>query len=243
MKNLLIIGGKSDIGKEIEKQFICNGFNIVLAGRSIENDNSFVDELSALSNNFIKNINFDICDFQNHKDFYKNINPKPDGVVVVSGYMADQKNAEIDFEESLNTINVNYLGPVSILNIIANEMEKSKKGFIIGISSVAGDRGRRSNYIYGSSKAAFSTYLSGLRNRLSTSNIQVLTVKPGFVYTKMTKHLDLPSILTAKPEKVAIDIFNAYKRRKSILYTRGIWRLIMLIIKIIPESIFRRTNL
>ena len=122
-------------------------------------------------------------------------------------------------------------------------MEKNKNGFIVGVSSVAGDRGRKANYIYGSSKAAFSAYLSGLRNRLFESKIQVLTVKPGFVATKMTDGLDLPEKLTAQPEEVAKDIFVAQQKGKDILYTKGIWRLIMLIIKHIPEFIFKKLSI
>ena len=107
---------------------------------------------------------------------------------------------------------------------------KRKSGFIVGISSVAGERGRQSNYIYASSKSAFTIYLDGLRNRLFTSNVHVLTVKPGFVYTKMTHHLNLPKLLTANPSKVAQDIVKAQQKKKNILYTLWFWKLIMLII-------------
>jgi short-subunit dehydrogenase len=164
-------------------------------------------------------------------------------VIVAAGYMAEQKICENDWSETLNTINVNFTGAVSILNIVANDMEKNKNGFIVGISSVAGDRGRKANYIYGSSKAAFSAYLSGLRNRLFESKVQVLTVKPGFVATKMTAGLDLPEKLTANPEDVANDIYTAQQKSKDVLYTKGIWRLVMLIIKHIPEFIFKRMSL
>ena len=186
---------------------------------------------------------FDITKFETHSDFYNSLEPKPFGVIVAAGYMAEQKECEKNFTKTLNTINVNYTGAVSILNIIANDMEKNKNGFIVGVSSVAGDRGRRTNYIYGSTKAAFSAYLSGLRNRLYESKIQVLTVKPGFVATKMTQHLDLSAKLTAQPEDVALDIYNAQQKGKDVLYTKGIWRLIMLIIKHIPEFIFKRMSL
>jgi short-subunit dehydrogenase len=111
------------------------------------------------------------------------------------------------------------------------------------VSSVAGDRGRKANYIYGSAKAAFSTYLSGLRNRLYENNVQVLTVKPGFVPTKMTEGLDLPPNLTAQPEDVASDIYKAQNKGKNILYTKSIWRLVMLIIKHIPEFIFKKMSI
>ena len=159
---------------------------------------------------------FDITKFETHIDFYNSLEPKPLGVIVAAGYMAEQKECENDFTKTLNTINVNFTGAVSILNIVANNMEKSKNGFIVGVSSVAGDRGRKANYIYGSSKAAFSAYLSGLRNRLFESKVQVLTVKPGFV---------------------------AQQKGKDILYTKSIWKLIMLIIKHIPEWKFKRMSI
>jgi short-subunit dehydrogenase len=157
--------------------------------------------------------------------------------------MSEQKKCEIDWSQTLNTIQVNYTGAVSFLNIVAADMEQKKNGFIVGVSSVAGERGRKANYIYGSSKAAFSNYLSGLRNRLHGSKVNVLTVKPGFVATKMTEGLDLPVKLTAKPEDVAKDIYKAQQRGKDILYTKSIWILIMFIIKLIPEWKFKTMNI
>ena len=129
------------------------------------------------------------------------------------------------------------------MNIIANDFEQRRSGTIIGISSVAGDRGRQSNYLYGSAKAALTTYLSGLRNRLARSNVHVVTVKPGFVRTKMTSGLALPGPLTAKPERVAADIFDAYQKRGDQLYTLWPWRYLMFIIRNIPEPVFKRLRL
>jgi hypothetical protein len=129
------------------------------------------------------------------------------------------------------------------LNIIANDFEQRRSGVIIGVSSVAGDRGRGSNYMYGSAKAGFTAYLSGLRNRLAKSNVHVITVKPGFVRTRMTEGLPLPGPVTAKPEQVARDVFKAYRGRRNEVYTLWMWRYIMLVIKLIPEAIFKRLNL
>ena len=140
-------------------------------------------------------------------------------------------------------IDTNYTGVISLLNIIANDFEKRKRGFIIGISSVAGDRGKKSNYLYGSAKVAFTTYLSGLRNRLYKANVHVLTVKPGFVNKHMTAKIDLTKRLTAQPEDVAKDIFDAQKSKKDILYTMWTWKWIMMFIKMIPEFLYKKTNL
>lgn len=243
MKYVLIIGAKSDIAKELARIYAQNGYNLYLAGRNIHEIEEMANDLKIRYGVEVVLKEFDITAFDTHKDFYDQLNPKPFGVIVSSGYMADQKECERDWSKTLNTINVNYTGAVSILNIVANDMEQRKEGFIIGISSVAGDRGRKTNYIYGSSKAGFSAYLSGLRNRLFSSNVRVLTVKPGFVYTKMTAHLKLPPILTSKPEEVARDIFNAQQKGKDVLYTKWIWRYIMLIIKHIPEGIFKRMSI
>lgn len=243
MSYVLIIGAKSDIAKEVARVYAKNGYDLYLAARQSDSLNDLANDIKIRSNVDVKLKEFDITDFKSHSNFYTNLESKPLGVIVVAGYMAEQKECENDFEKTLNTINVNYTGAVSILNVIANDMEKNKNGFIIGVSSVAGDRGRKANYIYGSSKAAFSAYLSGLRNRLFESKVQVLTVKPGFVATKMTVGLDLPTKLTAQPEGVALDIFNAQQKSKDVLYTKGIWRLIMLIIKHIPEFIFKKLSI
>ena len=135
----------------------------------------------------------------------------------------------------------NFEGPSLFLGEIANFFEERGYGSIIGISSVAGDRGRASNYIYGSAKAGFSAFLSGLRNRLHKSKIKVLTIRPGFVRTKMTRDLNLPNLITAKPKDVANYIYKV--RNKSINKALFPWNYIMFIIKNIPEILFKNLNL
>lgn len=243
MSYILIIGAKSDIAKEVAKVYAKNGYDLYLAGRDINTLKEFANDLRIRCNIAVKLKNFDLISFDTHKEFYNSLEEKPLGVISVAGYMTEQKVAQVDWDKTFNTINVNYTGTISILNIIANDFEKNKKGFIIGISSVAGDRGRKANYIYGSAKAGFSTYLSGLRNRLFDQGIQVLTVKPGFVNTKMTENMELPDKLTAEPEEIALDIYNAQKKGKNILYTKWIWKYIMLIINNIPEFIFKKMSI
>jgi hypothetical protein len=243
MSYVLIIGAKSDIAKEIARVYAKNGYNLFLAARESASLEDLKQDIEVRSGVDVKLKEFDITAYDTHKDFYTLLEEKPLGVIVVSGYMAEQKSAQKNWNETLNTINVNYTGAVSILNIIANDFEKHRRGFIVGVSSVAGDRGRKANYIYGSSKAAFSAYLSGLRNRLYESGVSVLTVKPGFVNTKMTENMDLPQNLTAEPNDVAEDIFSAQQKGRNILYTKSIWMLIMLIIKHIPEFIFKKMSI
>ena len=243
MSYVLIVGAKSDIAKETARVYAKNGYNLYLAARNTNELEEFAEDLRVRSNNEVELLELDITAFDTHEAFYGSLKERPLGVVVVSGYMNEQHIVEKDWSESLNTINVNYTGAVSLLNIVANDFENERSGFIVGVSSVAGDRGRKANYVYGSAKAAFSTYLSGLRNRLFESSVHVLTVKPGFVATKMTEDLDLPEKLTAQPTEVAEDIFKAQQAGKNILYTKWIWQYVMLIIKHIPEFIFKKMSI
>jgi len=126
---------------------------------------------------------------------------------------------------------------------VANDFERRKKGVIVGISSVAGERGRQSNYIYGSAKAGFTAYLAGLRNRLFHHGVHVVTVKPGFVKTRMIENLSTPGPLTASPKNVATSVLRAIKKKKDIIYVLSIWSVVMLMIRMIPESIFKRLKL
>jgi short-subunit dehydrogenase len=243
MKYILIIGAKSDIAKALAKKYAENGYNLYLAGRNSSDLQNFASDIKIRNHINIKCIDFDVLDYKSHQNFYNSLEEKPIGVISVAGYLGDQEKAQFDFEEAQKIIDTNYTGLVNILNIVANDFEKNKKGFIVGISSVAGDRGRKSNFIYGSAKAAFTTYLSGLRNRLFNSNVHVMTVKPGFVATKMTEGLDLPKKLTAQTEEVANDIFKSQQKGKNIIYTKWFWKHIMLIIKNIPEFQFKKMSI
>jgi short-subunit dehydrogenase len=243
MSYVLIVGAKSDIAKETARVYAKNGYDLYLAARKVDELEEFAEDLRVRGNKDVQLKELDITAFDTHQQFYDMLDIKLLGVVIVSGYMTEQHIAEKNWDESLNTINVNYTGAVSLLNIIANDMQERRNGFIVGVSSVAGDRGRKANYIYGSAKAAFSTYLSGLRNRLYESSVHVLTVKPGFVATKMTEHLDLPEKLTAQPSEVALDIFHAQQKGKSILYTKWVWRYVMFIIRNIPEFMFKKMSI
>ena len=243
MSYVLIIGAKSDIAKATAREYAKNGYDIYLAARNSNELDEFRNDLVVRTEQEIKLLDLDILNFKSHQKFYDSLDEKPLGVITAVGYLGEQKTAALDFKESQTIIDTNYTGVVSLLNIIANDFEKRKSGFIVGISSVAGDRGRKSNFIYGSAKAALTTYLSGLRNRLYESKVHVMTVKPGFVATAMTEGMDLPEKLTAQPEEVARDIFKAQQSNTNILYTKSIWQLIMLIIKNIPEWQFKKMSI
>lgn len=239
MSYVLIIGAKSDIAKATARKYAENGFNLYLAARDVDELQELASDIYTRTQKDVQCFSLDILDYSSHQAFYDSLPEKPQGVISAVGYLGEQGKAQSELEEANLILNTNYTGVVSIFNIIANDFEQRRSGFIIGISSVAGERGRKSNYIYGSAKAALTCYLSGLRNRLHESNVQVLTVKPGFVATKMTEGMDLPEKLTAQPEAVAEDIYQAQKKGKSVLYTKWIWRWIMLIIRTIPEWKFK----
>ena len=242
MSYVLIIGAKSDIAKATARKYAKHGYDLYLAGRNLSKLQEFASDISIKTQRNIKLVELDILDYKNHQTFYDSLEEKPLGVISAIGYLGEQKKAQANFTEARQIMDTNYTGVVSLFNIIANDFEHRRSGFLVGISSVAGDRGRKSNYIYGSAKAAFTAYLSGLRNRLYDSHVHVLTVKPGFVATKMTEGMDLPEKLTAQPETVANDIYNAQQKGKNVLYTKWIWRWVMLIIRMIPEWKFKRMN-
>jgi len=243
MPTVLILGATSDIGFAIARKFASEKYSVQLAARNINQLKTFQSDIEIRYNVTCSLHSFDAANFETHQSFYDSLNPKPNVTVYVIGYMNENEIAIRNWNESLKTINANYSGAVSILNIIAEDYEKKQNGTTIGISSVAGNRGRQSNFIYGSSKAAFTAYLSGLRNKLFHSNAHVLTVLPGFVYTKMTEHLQLPKLLTATPEEVANAVYNGVKKKKNVVYVKWFWKWIMLIISSIPESIFKKKKL
>lgn len=242
-KVILILGASSDIAKALAHKFAKKGYCLYLAGKDMPSLEADANDIKIRYVVDVRAVYFDALDFSSHADFYAALPDKPFGVVVVFGYLGDHSRAKTDFAEAKKIIDTNYSGAVSILNIAANDMQQKKEGFIVGVSSVAGDRGRASNYIYGSAKAAFTAYLSGLRHRLFADNVQVLTVKPGFVSTKMTESMALPPLLTASPTEVATDILQALHSGKNTVYTKWFWKYIMLIIIHLPELIFKRSRL
>ena len=242
--NLLILGANSDVAYAVAKTFAkYKKADICLASRDMKLLEKKAQDLKIRYEIKAACLYFDAMDFESHLKFYQSLDPKPDVVVYAAGYMPDQKTAQKDFKEAKKIFEINFSGAAAILEIIADDFQKRGHGFIIGISSVAGERGRQSNYIYGASKAAFTVYLSGLRNRLFKRNVQVLTVLPGFINTKMTESMDLPGLLTAQPDEVAEDIYKAFRKNRDVLYTKWYWKWIMAVIKGIPEKIFKRMGL
>jgi short-subunit dehydrogenase len=244
--SLLVLGANSLIAQAAAAKFASAGHEIIFSGRN-------KDELAKLAGDF--NIRykincraeyFDALDYSSHKKFLEDVlakTPDLNYVLVAFGYLGTQEKAQSDFTEAHKVIDTNYTGVVSICELVAAEFETKKKGSIAIISSVAGDRGRQSNYMYGSAKAGLTEYSSGLRSRLNKSGVNVLTAKPGFVDTPMTYGMPLPKLLVASPQKVGGDIYKAMIKCKSVIYSPFYWRFIMMIVKSIPEFIFKKLKI
>lgn len=243
MPTVLILGATSDIATAIAKKFAANQYKVQLAARNTEQLKPLQSDIHVRYNVECTLHNFDALAFSSHTSFFNSLSIKPDVTICVFGVMEDEDKALDDFESTHLMIDTNYTGAVSILNIVAKYYSSQKNGTIVGISSVAGERGRQSKLIYGSAKAAFSAYLDGLRNKFFKDNVHVVTVKPGFVYTKMTEEIKLPAPLTAKPAEVADAVYAAVIKKKNTVYVKWMWRWIMLIIKNIPEFQFKKMNI
>jgi len=243
MPTVLILGAGSDMAIAIARKFAQKKYSIQLAARNANRLSALVTDTTLRYGVDCTLHEFDALNYASHPDFFASLNPKPDVTVCVFGVMDDEDAAFSDWKLTERMINTNFTGAVSILNTVAGWYQSQKKGCIAGISSVAGERGRQSKLVYGSSKAALSAYLDGLRNKLFASGVHVVTVKPGFVYTKMTESLKLPAALTATPEQVADAVCSAVEKKKNTVYVKWMWRWIMLIIQCIPEFQFKKMKL
>jgi decaprenylphospho-beta-D-erythro-pentofuranosid-2-ulose 2-reductase len=243
METVLVLGATSDIGIAIAKKFASQKYNIQLAARKPAQLETVRSDIKIRYGVDCSMHAFDALQYQTHMLFFEHLNPKPEITISIFGIMDDEEDAFNDWDLTQRMINTNYTGAVSILNIAAKYYTGCKKGAIIGISSVAGDRGRASKLIYGSSKAAFNAYLAGLRNKCFKANVHVMTVKPGFVYTRMTENMPLPKLLTSTPAELADIVYRGFEKKKNVIYIKWFWRYIMLIIKNIPEFQFKKMKL
>ena len=239
-ETILIIGGTSDIGLALARRYAALGANLILTARDVTKLDADLANLRLRGAASARAVAFDMLQTDRYAAFIDGLGVLPDTVVCMAGLLVVQEVAERDMKLAESMMVTNYVGPVLLLGEFANRMEQRGSGCIIGVSSVAGDRGRASNAIYCSSKSGFSSFLSGLRNRLATKNVHVMTVKPGFVDTRMVAHLKLPAIITSQPDDVAVAMIRGAERRANVIYVRERWRWIMLIIMHIPEFIFKK---
>ena len=243
MNLVIIIGAKSDMAQMLAKEFAKGGFDLLLVGRDVKSElNDFRQSITKEFGQEVFLYDLNILDKDATNLFLSTIKTIPDGIVSFVGLLGDQQKAIKEPNHAETIFKSNFNAIVPIIDYFANQFENREGGFIIGVSSVAGLRAKKRNYYYGAAKAAFTAYLSGLRNRLNKSNVHIMTVLPGYVETRMTKDMDLPKWLTVSPEYVGKRIFNGYHKKKDAIYVPGIWKIIMFIILLIPERIFKKLD-
>jgi decaprenylphospho-beta-D-erythro-pentofuranosid-2-ulose 2-reductase len=244
MKKILIIGACSAIAQETAKCFARDGAMLYLADLKIERLETVRNDITAQFPVEIFIEQFDPSEFDKHENIFRyaeNTIGGLDAVLIAYGTLPDQLNIQQNVGEIIKEFTLNCTSIISVATHAANYFEKRQNGCIAVISSVAGERGRRSNYIYGSAKGAVSLYLQGLRSRLLDSGVQVITIKPGLVDSPMTAHLK-KNFLFASPKTVGEGIYQAIIGGKDVVYIPKFWKLIMTIVKLIPEGIFKKLN-
>jgi decaprenylphospho-beta-D-erythro-pentofuranosid-2-ulose 2-reductase len=241
---VLIIGATSAIAHETAKCFAKDGAELFLIARSEEKLKIVADDLKVRGALRVEIATLDVNEMERHEEILEQAISTLDGLdvlLIAHGTLGDQKKCELSVAETMRELNTNALSVISLLTISANYFEQKRRGTIAVISSVAGDRGRKSNYVYGTAKAAVSTFLQGQRNRLSSVGVTVLTIKPGFVATPMTAGMK-QGPLFASARVVGEGVYKAIRQRKDVVYLPGFWRLIMFVVKSIPEGIFKKLS-
>ena len=241
-KKVLILGANSDIAKNIAHQLSKKKYKLTLISRNIDEIKFFLDRLN-INTKEIEFICMDLKEIDKFQLYYENLKSKHDIVISAIGELSkDTDSHKMNLIDQM--INSNYIYPAKCLEVISNiflRENSSKEKIILGISSVAGDRGRATNFYYGAAKSAFTVFLSGLRQKLSKSKITIITVSLGFVDTKMTKEEKIPNLLNTNHETIAKKIIECVEKKK-LFYVPIRWKIIMTIVKLIPESIFRKLN-
>jgi decaprenylphospho-beta-D-erythro-pentofuranosid-2-ulose 2-reductase len=245
MKSALIFGATSAIAQEVAGILGRQGVELFLVGRDETKLSALAENLHVLTG---RRPDFKGIDFSSTHQIAgviqqaRNSLTGLDTILVAHGSLPDQRLCESNPEEALEAMRVNLLSAVAILSVAANEMEQQQRGCIVVISSVAGDRGRQSNYVYGAAKGGLTVFLQGLRNRLAKSGVTVVTIKPGFVDTPMTAHLP-KNLLFAQPAAIAAGIIKAIEHKRDVVYLPFYWRFVMLMIRLIPEGLFKKLKL
>lgn len=227
----------------VARRFAADGHPVQLAARNAAGLEADGADMALRHQVPVSLHEFDALDVAGHDRFVDALPSLPGIAVCAVGLMGDQAVNEQDGAAAVMVMRSNFEGPANVLAVLANRFVQRGHGTLVGISSVAGERGRATNYVYGSAKAGFTAFLSGLRNRLAARGVHVVSVLPGFVATRMTEGMKLPGRLTAQPDEVANAIAKAVATGRNIVYVRPVWQLIMLIIRNIPEPIFKRLKL
>lgn len=233
-KTVLILGANSDVAKQCILRYLEKEFSIIASSRNLDSLERFVKENTIESSRMTLNY-FDAFDFSSHQKFYDDLPTKPSIVIYAAGFLVENQKALHDFTSAKQMMEVNYMGAVSILNIISMDKINRNLERIIGLSSLSGVRGRKSNFIYGSTKSAFTQYLAGLRQELSSRNIIVNVLVSGYINTKINAGLELNKNLLMEPNYVAKHIVNAGNSFSIVPNFK--WKIIYYILKILPESL------
>ncbi len=244
-EKMLVFGAGSAIAYETLKLFASDGTSFFLCDRDEEELKRLSDDLTVRGAKDTDYSVFDALDDASIKSAIEKCLlrfPDIDTLFIAYGTLPDQKLCEADVEEMRKAFQINFTSAAEILTIMSDHFIKQKSGTIAVISSVAGDRGRESNYVYGSVKGALTAFTSGMRQRLSKSGVHVLTIKPGMVDTPMTVDFK-KGLLFTTPDVIAKGIYNAVQKGKDIVYLPGFWRIIMFIIRNIPEKVFKKVKL
>jgi decaprenylphospho-beta-D-erythro-pentofuranosid-2-ulose 2-reductase len=245
MTNILIIGATSAIAQSVARVYATQSNRLCLVARNEAALAALRDELTSLGAPLVATLTFDALNLASHQAVVENAISalgSLDSVLIAHGELVPEPECAREWKAAERSLTVNFCSAVALLIPLANYFEARRSGNITVISSVAGDRGRGSNYTYGAAKAGLSAYLQGLRNRLAKAGVSVTTIKPGFVDTPMTKNMK-KSLLFASPDTVARRIVRASQRGEAVVYTPFFWRFIMGIIVHIPECIFKRMSL
>jgi decaprenylphospho-beta-D-erythro-pentofuranosid-2-ulose 2-reductase len=240
---VLILGGRSDIGLAIAHRFAAAGHPIQLAARAPGRLADDAADLMLRYGGGVTLLDWDALDPEATQAMIGALDPLPGIAICAVGLLGDQARAQADGAEAALVMRTNFEGPALAMGWLANRFEARGSGVLVGISSVAGERGRADNYVYGAAKAGFTVFLSGLRNRLARRGVQVVTVLPGFVRTRMVEGRALPARLTATPQEVAAAVDRAIARKRDVVYVKPVWRVVMLVIRLIPERLFKRMSL
>ena len=238
----LVIGATADIGRAIARRLADRGGTLQLAARNPARLEREAQDLRVRTGVTVTAHRCDVLEDDGGASMLDTLDPFPDIAVCVVGLLGDQAENQRNPATAERVMRTNYIGPVLLMGTLAERFEQRGSGVLVGVSSVAGDRGRAANYVYGSAKAGITAFLSGLRNRLAGSGVHVVTVKPGFVRTRMTDGMNLPAGLTAEPVEVAAAVVKAIHRRRDVLYVPRVWRLVMLVLGAVPERFFKRMN-
>jgi len=245
MQKVLIFGATSAIAQAAAKHFAHDGCHLFLVGRDSDKLQMVADDLRVHGAEQVDYVVQDLNELSKHEILIEQAEQDMQGidaVLIAHGTLDDQQACQADYATTEQSLKSNFLSTISLLTPLANYFEQQRHGCIAVISSVAGDRGRQSNYVYGAAKGGLSIFLQGLRNRLASSHVCVLTIKPGFVDTPMTRDFK-KGALWATPEQVGRGIYQAMKKRKNEVYLPSFWWMIMKIIKSIPEFIFKKLKL